>query len=52
MSAVTVEVVYRGIFQKNLGQRIGRGIVLAAHLVPGHLGCLWSARPEDPSAPA
>ena len=30
MSAVTVEVVYRGIFQKNLGQRIGRGIVLAA----------------------
>ena len=30
MSSVTVEVVYRGIFQKNLGQRIGRGIVLAA----------------------
>ena len=30
MSTVTVEVVYRGIFQKNLGQRIGRGIVLAA----------------------
>ncbi len=30
MSSITVEVVYRGIFQKNLGQRIGRGIVLAA----------------------
>ncbi len=30
MSSVTVEIVYRGIFQKNLGQRLGRGIVLAA----------------------
>ena len=30
MSSITVEVVYRGIFQKSLGQRIGRGIVLAA----------------------
>jgi pyruvate ferredoxin oxidoreductase delta subunit len=30
MSSVTVEIVYRGIFQKTLGQRISRGIVLAA----------------------
>jgi pyruvate ferredoxin oxidoreductase delta subunit len=30
MSSVTVEIVYRGIFQKNLAQRIARGIVLAA----------------------
>ncbi len=30
MAALTVEVVYRGIFQKNLAARITRGIVLAA----------------------
>src|SRR5437870_2498557 len=30
MSALIVEVVYRGIFQKNLAARIARGIVLSA----------------------
>ncbi len=30
MSALTVEIVYRGIFQKNLASRIARGIVLAS----------------------
>ena len=30
MAALIVEVVYRGIFQKNLAARIARGIVLSA----------------------
>src|SRR5438477_6102717 len=30
MAALTVEIVYRGIFQKNLAARIARGIVLSA----------------------
>src|SRR5215813_2282745 len=30
MSALTVEIVYRGIFQKNLAARIARGIVLSS----------------------
>ena len=30
MSALICEVVYRGIFQKNLASRITRGIVLSA----------------------
>ncbi|MBI4628188.1 MAG: hypothetical protein HY729_05730 [Candidatus Rokubacteria bacterium] len=30
MAALTAEIVYRGIFQKNLAARIVRGIVLSA----------------------
>src|SRR5437667_8289392 len=30
MAALTVEIVYRGIFQKNLAARIVRGIVLSS----------------------
>ena len=36
-SSTTVEVVYRGIFQKTLAQRICRSIVLAARK-RGHTG--------------
>jgi len=47
MSAVTVEVVYRGIFQKNLGQRIGRGIVLAARK-EGKIGISFGRYGDSP----
>ena len=43
----SVEVVYRGIFQKHLGQRITRGIVLAARK-EGKLGISFGRYGDTP----
>jgi pyruvate ferredoxin oxidoreductase delta subunit len=47
MSSVTVEIVYRGIFQKTLGQRISRGIVLAARR-EGKVGIAFGRYGDSP----
>lgn len=47
MNPVTVEIVYRGIFQKTLAQRIGRGIVLAARK-EGKIGISFGRYGDSP----
>jgi pyruvate ferredoxin oxidoreductase delta subunit len=47
MNPVTVEIVYRGIFQKSLAQRIGRGIVLAARK-EGKIGISFGRYGDSP----
>ncbi|MBI4640015.1 MAG: (4Fe-4S)-binding protein [Candidatus Tectomicrobia bacterium] len=47
MSTVSVEVVYRGIFQKTLAQRICRGIVLAARK-EGKIGIAFGRYGDSP----
>src|SRR5713226_6983990 len=42
-----VEIVYRGIFQKNLAKNISRGIVLAAHL-DGKMGISFGRYGDSP----
>ena len=44
---ITVEVVYRGIFQKTLAQRICRGVVLAARR-NGHPGTAFARYGDSP----
>ena len=44
---ITVEVVYRGIFQKTLAQRICRGVVLAARK-NGHPGTAFARYGDSP----
>ncbi len=46
-TSVTVEVVYRGIFQKTLAQRICRSIVLAARK-RGHTGTAFARYGDSP----
>src|SRR5207237_2500917 len=46
-SSITVEVVYRGIFQKTLAQRICRSIVLAARK-RGHTGTAFARYGDSP----
>ena len=43
----SIEVVYRGIFQKHLGQRITRGIVLAARK-EGKIGISFGRYGDSP----
>lgn len=45
--SITIEVVYRGIFQKTLGQRICRAIVLAARK-RGHTGTAFGRYGDSP----
>jgi len=47
MATASVEVVYRGIFQKHLGQRITRGIVLAARK-EGKIGISFGRYGDSP----
>ncbi len=47
MATATVEVVYRGIFQKHLAQRICRGIVLAARK-EGKIGIAFGRYGDSP----
>ena len=51
---ITIEVVYRGIFQKTLAQRICRGVVLAArqHGLPGTAFSRYGDSPERNGVPA
>ena len=44
---ITIEVVYRGIFQKTLAQRIARGVVLAARK-RGHPGTTFARYGDSP----
>ena len=46
-TSITVEVVYRGIFQKTLAQRICRSIVLAARK-RGHTGTAFARYGDSP----
>src|SRR6267378_159451 len=46
-TSVTVEVVYRGIFQKTLAQRICRSVVLAARK-KGHTGTAFARYGDSP----
>src|SRR6184192_4833482 len=46
-ASITVEVVYRGIFQKTLAQRICRAIVLAARK-RGHTGTAFARYGDSP----
>src|SRR5437879_12650737 len=46
-TSITVEVVYRGSFQKTLAQRIGRAIVLAARK-RGHTGTAFARYGDSP----
>ena len=52
MSTFAVEIVYRGIFQKNLAKNISRGIVLAAvNVALARLATAQAgAKPEDIAA--
>jgi len=45
--SVSIEVVYRGIFQKTLAQRICRSVVLAAHK-KGHTGTAFARYGDSP----
>jgi pyruvate ferredoxin oxidoreductase delta subunit len=47
MGTASVEVVYRGIFQRHLGQRITRGIVLAA-VKEGRVGLSFGRYGDSP----
>jgi pyruvate ferredoxin oxidoreductase delta subunit len=47
MATASVEVVYRGIFQKHLGQRITRGLVLAARK-EGKIGISFGRYGDSP----
>lgn len=51
---ITIEVVYRGIFQKTLAQRITRGVVLAARKrgYPGTAFARYGDSPERNGVPA
>jgi pyruvate ferredoxin oxidoreductase delta subunit len=51
---ITIEVVYRGIFQKTLAQRIARGVVLAARRrgYPGTAFSRYGDSPERNGVPA
>jgi len=51
---ITVEVVYRGIFQKTLAQRICRGVVLSARRrgLPGTAFARYGDSPERNGVPA
>ncbi len=51
---ITIEVVYRGIFQKTLAQRICRGVVLAARQkgFPGTAFARYGDSPERNGVPA
>ncbi len=51
---ITIEVVYRGIFQKTLAQHITRGVVLAARQkgVPGTAFSRYGDSPERNGVPA
>ena len=46
-TSITIEIVYRGIFQKTLAQRIGRSIVLAARK-RGHTGTAFGRYGDSP----
>src|SRR5207247_9065788 len=46
-ASITIEVVYRGIFQKTLAQRICRSIVLAARK-RGHTGTAFARYGHSP----
>ncbi len=54
MTDLTIEVVYRGIFQKTLAQRICRGVVLAARQrgFPGTAFARYGDSPERNGVPA
>ena len=46
-TSITIEIVYRGIFQKTLAQRIGRSIVLAAR-TRGYTGTAFGRYGDSP----
>ena len=46
-ASITIEIVYRGIFQKTLAQRICRSIVLAARK-RGHTGTAFGRYGDSP----